>query len=151
MAKLINYVMVRGFCLPEDAESLKQTLKLILPDGIGVISGDVEAEGEAGIFTKRLTELSARIDGGKMGIMFIKSIMGGLDEYDRNWLRENALNCIDDDCNMYIRLSKEDARMGRYVLESRDCIHVRLKLAAYPKKRENALCSWEAIAYGEIH
>lgn len=49
-------------------------------------------------------------------------------------------NRVDDDCNLYIRLDKKELDKGNFILtDNGDCFHIKIKLAAYPNKKENAL------------
>lgn len=48
-------------------------------------------------------------------------------------------NRIDDDCNLFIRLDKNELKNKNVLLtDNGNCFHIRIKLAAYPNKKENA-------------
>jgi len=46
---------------------------------------------------------------------------------------------MSDDCIFYIRLSKRELTDGNYVIDSKDPVHLKFKIAAYPAKKENAI------------
>jgi RNA binding exosome subunit len=49
---------------------------------------------------------------------------------------------MDDDCNLYLRIDKQEAFLGNLkTTSSDDAIAVRAKVESYPKKRENAMKS----------
>jgi RNA binding exosome subunit len=49
---------------------------------------------------------------------------------------------MDDDCNLYLRLDKQEAYLGIMKLTSSDdAIAIRAKVESYPKKRETAMKS----------
>jgi RNA-binding protein len=49
---------------------------------------------------------------------------------------------MDDDCNLYLRLDKQEAYLGNLKMTaSDDAIAVRAKVESYPKKRESAMKS----------
>ena len=49
---------------------------------------------------------------------------------------------VDDDCNLYLRLDKQEALLGSLKMTtSDDAIAVRAKIESYPKKRETAMKS----------
>jgi RNA-binding protein len=49
---------------------------------------------------------------------------------------------VDDDCNLYLRLDKQEAYIGNLKMTtSDDAIAVRAKIESYPKKRETAMKS----------
>lgn len=55
-------------------------------------------------------------------------------------LRAVIYRMVDDSCNVYLRLDKQSAYGGELVLtESGDSIHLRLKAAAFPARREVAV------------
>lgn len=57
-----------------------------------------------------------------------------------NILLRNLERKMDDRGNLFLRFSKQDAFAGKLKLvEQGDSIHIRLKLAAYPAKKEVAL------------
>ena len=49
---------------------------------------------------------------------------------------------MDDDCNLYLRLDKQEAYLGTLKMTtSDDAIAIRAKVESYPKKRESAMKS----------
>ena len=49
---------------------------------------------------------------------------------------------MDDDCNLYLRLDKQEAFLGKLVMTtSDDAIAIRAKVESYPKNRESAMKS----------
>lgn len=49
-------------------------------------------------------------------------------------------NRVDDECNLFIRLDKKSLNEKKFVLtDSGDCYHIKIKLAAYPKKKETGI------------
>lgn len=48
-------------------------------------------------------------------------------------------NRLDEECNLFIRLDKAKLLSGEYwITDKGDCYHIRISIAAYPKKREKA-------------
>ncbi|MCF8013968.1 hypothetical protein K9K83_06380, partial [Candidatus Woesearchaeota archaeon] len=55
----------------------------------------------------------------------------------------NQKNRLDEDLNFYIRLDKQKLQKGTYKLtNSGKCYHIKINIAAFPKKTENA---WKTI------
>lgn len=53
---------------------------------------------------------------------------------------ENLEERVDDECNLHVRFSKQEAFEGRIVVAAHgDVISLKAKIAAYPAKREKAL------------
>ncbi len=49
-------------------------------------------------------------------------------------------NRVDENCNLFIRLDLDELQKGNFVLtDSGNCVHIKIKLATYPNKKEIAL------------
>ncbi|MFH0861832.1 MAG: RNA-binding domain-containing protein [Candidatus Altiarchaeota archaeon] len=136
-----HHITVRAFSPKEASEALREILKGLLPADTKVDETVLEPEADGGVFKSEIVELTARLTRQKEVREFASKVLRGLDEYDKRLLRERLEDHVDDDCNMYLRLSKAEAKGGKMVLEHKDPIHVTFKLAAYPASRENALRS----------
>lgn len=137
----VHHITVSLFSSHEAATSQKALLKVFLPPEAEIDEKILEPEIEGGVFTKEIVEYRARLTKQADIRAFASKVLGGMDDYDRRQLRENLGDHVDDDCNLYLRLSKEEAACGKIVFESKDSIHVTIKLAAYPANRDNTLKS----------
>jgi RNA binding exosome subunit len=137
----VHHATVSAFCGKDGVAALKDALKAILPSDAAVEESVIEPETEGGVFLKELVELKAHLTKQPDIREFAKKVLGSLDEYDKKRVRERLEDYVDDDCCLYLRLSKTEAASGSLVLEYKDPIHATFKLAAYPAKRENALAS----------
>jgi RNA-binding protein len=71
-----------------------------------------------------------------------KDFFARLDERSIEELISSLEKRMDDDCNIYLRLDKQEAYLGNLMLTtSDDAIAVRAKVESYPKKLENAMKS----------
>ena len=134
----IHYVAVSLFSRMDGIEQGKTLLLGLLPKDTLLAEKLLEPEVEGGVFTEPLYELSAKIFGGS-GLKFLEGLLSSLDDYDFNSILEKKSLYFDDDCNFYLRLSKKEVAAGNVVFDSKDSIHVKAKIAAYPAKKENAL------------
>ena len=58
-------------------------------------------------------------------------------------------NKMDDKGNLFLRFDKQRAYLGDLkIIEHGDAIHVKIKIAAYPAKKENAIAGAKEI-FGE--
>jgi RNA binding exosome subunit len=135
----VHHATVSAFCERGGEEPLRQTLRRLLPEDAALEERAIEPETEGGVFLRGMVELRSRLTRAKDIRELAEKVIGGLDEYDRRRLKDGLPGFVDDDCNLYLRLSKEEAANGRMVLENRDPIHITFKLAAYPAKKENAM------------
>jgi RNA binding exosome subunit len=134
-----HHITVRSYTSAEGVDELRQTLGEILPEGAVIQESVIEPEEEGGIFTHEMTELKSTLKKQRGIKELTEKIVGSLDDYDRGRLLASLHSHIDDDCNLYIRLSKNEAAQGNIVLEEKDSIHVTIKIAAYPAKKEKAV------------
>jgi RNA binding exosome subunit len=134
----IHYATVTAYAREEELDAVKNSVLKILPEGTSISENVFEPEEEGEVFTHKLYALEAKIDKKKAEDLF-KKIMNSLDEYDTKNIAGKPGLHIDDECMFYVRLSKREATEGRIVLDTRDSIQIRFKVAAYPAVRENAL------------
>jgi RNA binding exosome subunit len=135
----IHHISVSTFSAKEDLEGLRQILTKLLPKDVVLAEKIIEPEEDGGVFTQELIELNARISKQKDIRAFTKKIFDSLDEYDMCKLKDNIRDFVDDNCNFYLRLSKDELASGNIVLETKDSIHIIFKVAAYPAKKDNAV------------
>jgi RNA binding exosome subunit len=146
----VHHATVRAFCPPEGVSTLKGILRRILPMDYPIEEIRIEAETEGGVFTKEMYKLRSRLTRMNDIQELAAKIIGHLDEYDRKKMREKLSDYMDDECNLYIRLSKSELVAGNMVLEYKDPVHVTFKIAAYPAKRENALAGAKELVESAI-
>lgn len=93
-------------------------------------------ESERKLLTVELKKESQQND-------FLKKMVAGLGEQGALVVAqaESRLHEEERDWNFYIRLDKKEYLEGRRMVltDSGNCVHVKLMLAAYPKKREAAI------------
>jgi RNA binding exosome subunit len=146
----VHHATVSAFCPPEGVSTLKGILRRILPLDSNIEEILIEPETEGGVFMKDIYELRCRLTNQAEIRELASKILVGLDVYDKKRLREKLSDFLDDECNLYVRLSKSELVAGNMVLEYKDPIHVTFKIAAYPAKRENALAGAKELVEGAI-
>lgn len=110
----------------------------MLPEA-AVVEERLEPETEGGVFTEPLYVLKTVLSKQKEIEGFTRKMVDGLSEGDLAEVRDTLENRIDDDCDLYLRFDKKEFSAGRFVLRARDPVHVKIKIAAFPKKKENAI------------
>jgi len=136
----IHNIVISAFSNREDAEKTKQCIAKILPSGSGekikIEEREIEPETDGGIFVKSLREVKVKLTNQKLINDFLKNLLKNLDTVDREKLKKEIEKRMDDNCNFYIRLSKDDAMNGIFTLQPKDPIHVKIKVATFPVKKE---------------
>jgi len=119
----------------EDEAKLKSLLDSLLP-------GDVKIRGTkaSGHYGNLILILAAEIRKRADLREFWDKIVSGLGPEGKRKLLREASRRVSEDCFLYLRFDKQRACEGEFVLtDSGDAIHVQLKIAAYPARREVAL------------
>lgn len=124
-------------------DTVMGTLQGILPaelrDGVRVAEEDLDAEEDGSVFKNKLSILQANLTESKLVQEFINNLFNKLSSEDLSHLENEIENRVDDECNFYLRLSKADLLSGAFALGSQDAVQVRMMIASYPKKKENAV------------
>ncbi len=119
----------------EEESKVLDGLKVLLPEDV-----EVRRRRTKGHHGNPISVLSAMIR--KRGLLreFQRRLMAGLCAGEKEKLVEVAVERVGEDCRLYLRFDKQLAYRGGLVLtEGGDAIHVRLKVAVYPAKREVAI------------
>jgi RNA binding exosome subunit len=134
----IHNIKVSAFFKQDEVENGRLILKQLLGE-TPVEEEKLEPESEGGVFNEPLTALKATLPSQKEIKLLLDKITSGLDSEDKSELKQTLDSRIDDDCNLYIRLGKKSLLEGKLRLYSRDPVHIRIKLAVFPKKKESAI------------
>ena len=137
--KLAHNVAIRVFLKPGEEEACAKTLESLVPLDLGkekILVRKSTAEGMAG---GKIMILGLVLEKDRHIRAFIESLLEHLSAEDKRELATQE-NRVDEECDFYLRLDKKGLLSGEWKLTgSGDCYHVRMSIAAYPKKRENAL------------
>jgi RNA binding exosome subunit len=136
----VHYITFRASVqATESDERVKTALSLFLFDNK---INETETEGH---FGNPIILLDGQIRG-KYCSLFIDIMKSSLPEHELKKLRNERCERIDDECCLHIRFDKQAAYKGLIKLATTsDTITAKIKLKAYPAKRENALDAAETI------
>lgn len=139
----IHNVKARVFALPGGEGICERALRECLgnPEELEVQKTKLkgyELEGYEG-FDHPIVVLRARLTKAEEIRNFFQNLREKLKEEDWELIEEEMEERIDEACNFYLRLSKKAAYSDQLELHEEDPVHLRLKIAAYPAKKENAI------------
>lgn len=137
-------VTITAFVRENELDEGRLLYSRILPDA-AVEEERLEPETEGGVFTEPLYVLKTVLSQQKQVEGFIRRMADGLSERDLAEVKDNLENRIDGDCNLYLRFDKKEFSAGKFVLRMRDAVHVRIKIASFPRKKENAVKTARAM------
>ena len=137
--KFAHSIAISAFAKPgEDHARIKAALLLLIPFDIEkekIKFRESSAEG----FESKIVIYEAVLEKERHTNKFIESLKEKLSADDLHRLAAQE-NRVDNDCYFYLRLDKPKLLLGEYALtDSGDCFHVKMSIAAFPKKREAAL------------
>ena len=119
----------------EDEQRVLSVLRTLLPGGIGVRR--LKLKGHHG---NPIINLEARVGQRKLLREFWQRVLTKLRVGELKKLGKIVPERVDENCFFYLRFDKQLAHAGELVLtDSGDAIHFKLKVAAYPAKRELAV------------
>jgi RNA binding exosome subunit len=121
----------------ENEEELIEGLLNILPNC------EIQKEDAEGIFEEPITILTGLVDKKRFTKEFFNNLKN-LDKDQLNKLLNDLDKKMDDNGNLFLRFSIEDAINGKWtIVDSGNCIHLKVKIAAYPAKKEIAISNLE--------
>ena len=131
---MIHNISYRAFVYgTENQEKVETGIKTLFP------SSSPKSELTEGYYKNSVLILSDKITKKRETRNFVK-ILNELPVPDKKRISHQLENKIDDNGNLFLRFDKQRAYLGDLkVIEHGDPIHVKIKIAAYPAKKEIAL------------
>lgn len=144
---MIHNIRFREFVYEsENLDELTQAIYNIFPDA------EIESEDAEGLMEDKIIILSGVVDKKRQTKAFFNLLLE-LDQNQLDKLNNDLERKVDDKGNLFLRLSKEDAVDEKItIVDSGDSIHLKVKIAAYPAKKEIAIKKVrEAIENNWLH
>ena len=125
----------------EDSELVLRSLIKLLPFDIEKNKIPVSKTTATGFSEKKIQIFEITIQKDSLIREFIDFLKRGIGHEQNNTIRIQAESRLDENLDFFIRLDKEEwAENEKMALtDSGKCFHIRISIAAFPKKRESAL------------
>jgi RNA-binding protein len=132
---MIHYILFRTQShVTEDVARVREALAHVLPPDT-----PLEEEETKGYFDNPIFILRARLEK-KAAIKYMDFLKTKLHESDMSELIKELPERITEDCDLFLKLSKQDAFLGEFRTSyAQDVIALRARVEAYPAKKEIAL------------
>ncbi|MBO6110858.1 MAG: RNA-binding protein [Methanobrevibacter sp.] len=129
---MIHNIKFRVFVYEnEDVDELSQAILNILPEA------EIEAEDAEGLTEDKIIILSGTVSKKRYTKEFFNLL---LESVDLDKLNDDLERKMDEKGNWFLRFDKEDAIDEKMTIkDSGDSIHLKIKIAAYPAKKEIAV------------
>jgi RNA binding exosome subunit len=70
---------------------------------------------------------------------FVSNLLSNLTDEQKELILEQLDSRVDEECNFFIRLDKDKLLNDEYwITDSGNCFHIKMLVAAYPAKKDNA-------------
>ncbi|HUV62183.1 MAG TPA: RNA-binding domain-containing protein [Thermoplasmata archaeon] len=121
----------RALChATENVESVKSAVQNTVGET------DFEVTRTSGHHGNEILVIEAHLRGGKCGI----ELLDKLSPSDKDEVLDTLERRMDESCNLFLRVDKQRAFLGELTLaQNDDAVAIRMKVAAFPAKRETAL------------
>ncbi len=133
--KIVHSITVSAFVhATEEDERVLAAMHIVVPSDL-----PIQKERVTGHFGNPIITLRARIEQAHAIRRTLNAVKEKLSPRELNTLKQNASQYLDNNCNLFIRFDKQSAARGMLKFGREDPILLKLKLAAYPARRETAL------------
>lgn len=100
--------------------------------------------------SKPITIYTLDIEKQSLMTQFIEYLRKMLSPIAKKEIMQNAQKFMEEDCIAYLRIDKDEIFNKKITLtKDGNCFHVKLKIAAYPKKKESAIKILEQLFFQE--
>lgn len=137
--RLANHIKINVFVKPEDDEAtVKKHLLALFPFDLEEEKIVLHRSRAAGFNQREIIILETDLVKERHTNAFLDFFKSKLNEQQKAMVAKQE-NRLDDECNFFIRLDKEKLMKGEFwITDSGNCYHIRISIAAFPKKRERA-------------
>lgn len=129
---MIHNIKFRAFVYEdEDVDEVSQAILNILPEA------EIEAEEAEGMLENKILILTGVVSKKRFTKAFFNTL---LESVDLDKLNGDLERKMDEKGNWFLRFDKADALDEKWtILDSGDAIHLKVKVAAFPAKKEIAV------------
>ena len=129
---MIHNIKFRAFVYEDESvEEVSQAILNILPEA------EIEAEEAEGMLEDKIIILSGVVSKKRYTQTFFNTL---LDSTDLEKLNSDLERKMDEKGNWFLRFDKSDALDEKWtILDSGDSVHMKIKVAAYPARKDIAV------------
>nr|MCK4929763.1 hypothetical protein [Nanoarchaeota archaeon] len=144
--RFANNIKVSVFVKPEEDEaSIKKHLLALFPFDLEQEKIIFNRSNATGFNQKEIVILEVDLKKERHTNAFLNFLKEKLNEQQKSVLVKQE-NRLDDECNLFIRLDKNKLLNNEFwITDSGECYHIRISIAAFPKKKEKARVVVEKI------
>ena len=139
---IAHSVTVRVFCWQEEnAEEIINGLKFLIPFDFEKEKIGLRRQKALGFNDRRLDVFEVMLTKNEHVALLLKNMMHKISETDKLLLLRQLDSRVDDESSFFIKFDKESLakRSDLLVTDSGSCYHLKIKIAAFPSNKGNAM------------
>ena len=140
--KIANSIRITVFVKEgEDEAQIKKTLFSLFPFDLEKEAIELKQDNATGFNDKKIKILEVLLTKDKHISIFFENLKNRLSKDIKELILKQAESRIDDECNFFLRFSKDKLINEKefWLTDQGNCFHIKINIAAFPKKKENAL------------
>lgn len=139
--KYAHLIKLTVFSREEEAESILGSLLKFFPFNLEENKTHVKKTKAEGFNKKEMQIFEVALTKQSLANEFLESLTGNLTEIQRGILLKQSESRLDNNLDFFIRFDRDSWIKEKKLLftDSGDCFHLKISIAAFPKKREVAL------------
>ena len=150
--KVANSIKVNVFChVNENSDEIFKGVESLFPFSLEENKIKIEKITAEGVHHNKIEIFEAAVEKESLVKLFIENLLENLGKNQVEVLRKQKASRLDGESNFFIRIEKKywilEKKMN--LTDSGNCYHIKINIAAYPKKRENAMKVVEKILCAE--
>ena len=140
--KIANSIKINVFVKEqEDENQIKNTLLTLFPFNLEEEKIEINQNQAIGFNEKKIKIFEILLTKDKHISAFLENLIKKLSKETKNLILKQSESRTDDECNFFLRFSKEKLVKEKelWLSDQGNCFHIKINIAAFPKKREKAL------------
>ncbi|MBI2549564.1 hypothetical protein HYV83_00085 [Candidatus Woesearchaeota archaeon] len=140
--EIAHSVAIRVFCREEENENeIVNGLKSLIPLDFEKEKIAVKKQTTLGFSDKKIAIFEVALTKNRHIKAFLENMLSKISGTDKQMLLRQLDSRVDDSANFFVRFEKETLakRNELLVTDGGNCYHVKIKIAAYPSNKENAM------------
>ena len=132
---------------PENSEAILEAFLRFFPFNLGDNKVTLKRSTASGFNERKIEIFKIILTKDNLTGQFLKSLLNDLDENQKKQILQQAESRLDKNLDFFLRFDKDSwINEKKLVLtDSGKCFHLRIRIAAFPKKREIALNVIESL------
>ena len=139
---LAHYIELRVFCNPEDSkESVYKKLLFFLPFDLDKEKVHVKQKNAVGFKERKIVIMNVELKKQRHINQFLKNLAENLSNEQKELILKQVEARVDERLCLYMRFDKDKLVKENtlWLTDKGSCYHLKIVLAAFPKKKEKAL------------